>query len=129
MTQPSPHVPTRELAGQLVDQIGEFISLEACLFRAELRETAAKLALSVSYIAGGVCILLAALVVLLGAAAAFLMRLNVAPDIACLIVAVVGMAIGTLLVVTGARSLSGGNLVPARSLRQVSSLGQLIKGH
>jgi hypothetical protein len=128
MTQSSPHMPTRELAGQLVDQIGEFVSLEARLLRAELSESTTRLVSSFGYLASGFCVLLAALVILLGAAAAFLMRLTVAPDVACLIVAVAAIAIGAVLVISGSRSLRAASLVPTRSLRQVSLLGEVIKG-
>jgi hypothetical protein len=126
--QPSSRVPTKEVAARLVDQIGEFVSLETRLLHAELSETATKLASSVGFLAGGLCVLLAALVVLFGAAAAFLIRLNVAPDLACLIVAAVAIAIGGVLVFSGSRILRATNLVPVRAVRQLSLLSDVIKG-
>jgi hypothetical protein len=128
MTQPLPHLPTRDVAAQLVAQLSEFVSLEARLVRAELSETVAKMLSSAGFLAGGFCVLLAALVILLGAAAAFLMRLHIAPDLACLIVAVVAIAIGAVLVISGSRSLRAANFVPARSLRQAFLFAQQIKG-
>ena len=127
MTQPSRHLPTREVAAQLLNQVSEFVSLEARLLRAELSEAVAKTLSSARFLAGGFCVLLAALVILLGAAAAFLMRLHIAPDLACLIVAVLAIAIGAALVISGSRSLRAANFVPARSLRQASLFAQEIK--
>jgi len=128
MTQTSRSVPTRDLMAELVDQVSDLVAVEARLLRAELNETSARLISSIGCLAGGFSVLLAALVILLAAAAALLMRLGVAPDLACLIVGLVGMAIGGGLAMWGVHSLRARSLLPERSLRQMTSLGQLFKG-
>jgi hypothetical protein len=128
MTQPTRPVPTRELTAELVAQIGDLIAIEARLLRAEMKDTSARLLSSAGCLAGGACVTLAALVILLAAGAALLVRLGLAPDVACLIAAIVALAIGAGLVMWGIHSLKAQSLLPERSWRQVSSLGQLFKG-
>jgi len=128
MTQTTRSVPTRELTAELIEQISDLILVEGRLLRAELQETSTRLLSGMVCLAGGFCVLLAALVILLAAGAALLMRLGLAPDLACLVAAAVGLAAGGGLALWGVKSLKARSLLPERSLRQVSSLAQILKG-
>jgi hypothetical protein len=129
MTDASRLVPTRQLMADLAIQLSDLVSIQTRLLRAELGEASAKLVSGMGWLAGGFSILLAGLVILLAAAVALLVRLGLPLDLACLAVAVGSMAIGGVFVASGIRALNTANLIPARSLRLVSALGRLVKGH
>ncbi len=114
--------PTRQLVADLVRQVSDVISIEARLLRTELSEASAKAASGMAFLAGGLAIALAGLFILLGAAAAWLVRLGTPLDIACFIVAAMALLAGGILLVFGMRSLSPAKLLPTRSLNQLSSL-------
>jgi Putative Actinobacterial Holin-X, holin superfamily III len=122
MDHASRSVPTRQLLADLVQQISDLVSIEFRLFRAELGESSARASSGLGFLAGGLCVFLAALVILLIAAAALLVRLGAPPDLACLIVAIGALAVGAILVALGLRALKPAKLVPTRSLNQISSM-------
>ena len=121
MLDTPPSTPTRQLLAELSRQISELVSIEARLFRAELKETSSKLVSAAGMVACGFVLALGGLLALLAAAALFLIRLRVAPDLACVIVAVVGIAVGGGLVLAARHSLSSKIGTP-RTLRQLSTL-------
>jgi uncharacterized membrane protein YbhN (UPF0104 family) len=121
MLDTPPATPTRQLFEEFVEHLSRFASLEARLLRAELKETSSKLVSAAGLIAGAVILVLGAFFSLLAAAALFLVRLRVAPDLACLIVALIVVAIGAVLFFTARQILSKKLGVP-RSLRQLSML-------
>jgi putative superfamily III holin-X len=121
MLDTPPSTPTRQLFEDFVEQLAGLASLEARLFRAELSETLGKIASAAGLTAGALVLALGGLLVLLAAAALFLVRLRVAPDVACLIVAVVAIAGAVALLLVARRVLSKKLGVP-RTLRQVSML-------
>ena len=96
-------------------------SLEARLFRAELRETVSKIASAAGLTAGAVVLALGGFLILLAAAALFLVRLRVPPDVACVIVAVAAIA-GACALLLVARHVLSKKLGTPRTLRQVSML-------
>jgi Putative Actinobacterial Holin-X, holin superfamily III len=113
---------TRRLAGDLLSQIADLMSIEGRLIRAELNETSAKVTSAVIILAGGAVFAFGGLCMLMVAAAAALMRLGVAADMACLIVALVGLGVGSIVLLLGARALSSAEWLPTRSLRQLASI-------
>lgn len=118
---PPPSTPTRQLFEDFVEQLSGLASLEARLFRAELSETVSKIASAAGLTAGAVVLALGGFLILLAAAALFLVRLRVPPDVACLIVAVAAIVgAGALLLV--ARHVLSKKLGAPRTLRQVSML-------
>jgi uncharacterized membrane protein YqjE len=121
MLDTPPSTSTRQLLAELSRQISELVSIEARLFRAELKETSSKLVSAAGMVACGFVLALGGLLALLAAAALFLIRLRVAPDLACVIVAVVGIAVGGGLVLAARHSLSSKIGTP-RTLRQLSTL-------
>ncbi len=121
MLDTPPSTPTRQLFEDFVEQLSRLASLEARLFRAELKETFSKMASAAGLTGGAIVLALGGFLVLLAAAALFLVRLRVPPDLACLIVAVVAIALaGALLLVV--RRLLSKNLGVPRTLRQISKL-------
>ena len=120
MLDTPPSTSTRQLLAELSRQISELVSIEARLFRAELKETSSKLVSAAGMVACGFVLALGGLLALLAAAALFLIRLRVAPDLACVIVAVVGIAVGGGLVLAARHSLSSKIGTP-RTLRQLST--------
>jgi hypothetical protein len=100
-----PSTPTRKLFENFVEQLSQLASLECRLFRAELKETSSKLVSAAGLTAGAIILALGGLLTLLAAAALFLVRLRVPPDVACVIVAVVAIAGGGALLLL-ARHLS-----------------------
>ncbi len=121
MLDTPPSTSTRQLLAELSRQISELVSIEARLFRAELKETSSKLVSAAGMVACGFVLALGGLLALLAAAALFLIRLRVAPDLACVIVAVVGIAVGGGLVLAARHFLSSKIGTP-RTLRQLSTL-------
>ncbi|MBV8961889.1 MAG: phage holin family protein [Hyphomicrobiales bacterium] len=121
MLDTPPSTPTRKLFDDFVEELLGLASLEARLFRAELRETSSKLVSAVGLTVGGVILALGGLFTLLAAAALFLVRLRVPPDLACFIVAVLAFVIGGALLLA-ARHVVSGKLGVPRSLRQLSML-------
>ncbi len=121
MLDTPPSTPTRQLFEDFAEQLSRLASLEARLFRAELKETFSKMASAAGLTGGAIVLALGGFLVLLAAAALFLVRLRVPPDLACLIVAVVAIAVaGALLLVV--RRLLSKNLGVPRTLRQISKL-------
>ncbi len=121
MLDTPPSTPTRQLFEDFAEQLSRLASLEARLFRAELKETFSKMASAAGLTGGAIVLALGGFLVLLAAAALFLVRLRVPPDLACLIVAVVAIALaGALLLVV--RRLLSKNLGVPRTLRQISKL-------
>jgi hypothetical protein len=128
MTEISKPIPTFELTAELLEKLSSFVSVELRLLRAELAESSTKAFSGMGWLAAGFALLLAALLMLLDAADALLVRLGMPPDLAYLIVSVAAMAIGLTLSAQGISALKSANLKPARSLEQASSLGRTIKG-
>jgi len=111
-----------ELLADLVRQILLLLSLEVDLARSELAENSARAARGLGAIVAGAVFLLAGFFFLLAAACAFLVRIGVPVDVACLIVAVVVLLVGGLMLRSGARVCEPRNWLPRRTLGQISSL-------
>ncbi len=129
MTQPPRSVPISRLTGDLVDRLARLVSVEIRLMRAELAESSARALSGIGWVAGAFCLLLAGLVMLLAAAAALLTRLGLAPDVACLLIAAAAITIGAALAAFGLGTFKKVSFVPKRALRQIASLGQIMKGN
>ena len=108
-----------ELFGSLVTQLSTLFRKEVQLARAEVGEKVGQATGSVAYLAvGGV--LLLALIILLEAVVAFLAYLGVPVPWARLIVGVVLALVGYGLVRSGLSGLKTSNLVPNRTVEQLS---------
>jgi Putative Actinobacterial Holin-X, holin superfamily III len=121
MLDTPPSTPTRQLFADLTGRISELMSIEARLFRAELSETSSKVLSAAGLGAFGIILALGGLLALLAAAALFLMRLDVAPDVSCLVVAVIAI-VGAGALFLAARHFLSTRLGAPRSLKQLSTL-------
>jgi len=110
-----------ELFADLLTQVSRLLTLEFDLARAELAESSSRAAGGLGKVAVGGVFLLAGLFFLLAAICAFLVRLGVPVDVSCLIVAVAVMAAGYFCLKSGASAFEPRNLLPRRSLGQISS--------
>jgi hypothetical protein len=111
-----------ELLADLVRQVSSLWTIELDLARAELSESSSRAVVGIVKVAVGAVFLLAGLFFLLAALTAFLVRLGLPVDLSCLIVAVVALIGGGLALRAGARAFQPSNLLPRRSIQQVSSL-------
>ncbi len=109
-----------ELFGNLVTQLSTLFRKEVQLASAEVSEKVGQATGSVAYLAIGGVLLLAALIILLEAVVAFVASLGVPEPWARLIVAVVVALIGYALVRSGMSGLKSSNLVPNRTVEQLS---------
>jgi hypothetical protein len=113
---------TPQLIVELIRQVQRLISIEIDLAKAELAQSAGSLSSGAIALAAGAAIAFVGFIFLFAAASAFLVRLGVPLDGACLIVAVVGLIVGFLLLRSGAKALRPEKLLPTRSFAQLSSL-------
>jgi hypothetical protein len=109
-----------ELFGNLVSQLSTLFRKEVQLARAEMGEKVGQATGSVALLAAGGVLLLAALIILLEAVVAFVASFGVPVPWARLIVAVVVALVGYALVRSGMSGLKASNLVPNRTVEQLS---------
>lgn len=109
-----------ELFGNLVDQLSTLFRKEVQLARAEVGEKMGQATGSVAYLAIGGVLLLAALIILLEALVAFVAYLGVPVPWARLIVGVAVALVGYGLLRSGMSGLKTSNLVPNRTVEQLS---------
>jgi uncharacterized membrane protein YccF (DUF307 family) len=111
-----------ELLAQLLKQVTALWTIEVDLVRAELAESSSRAMGGVAKVAAGAVFLLAGFFFLLAALTALLVRLGLPVDLSCLIVAVVALIAGGLLLRAGMSAFASRNLLPRRSIDQISSL-------
>jgi hypothetical protein len=118
--QAGPAIP--ELFADLLKQVSTLVAIELDLARAELSLSFERLAGGVGKVAVGAVLLLAGLFFVLAAICAFLVRLGLPVDLACLAVGAVVTIVGYLLLRWGTDAFVPSKLLPRRSLAQISSL-------
>jgi hypothetical protein len=116
-----------ELVSQLTTDLATLVRKESELVRTEVGEKLQSAGKAAGEIAAGGILLLAALGVLLAALVQALAE-YMHPAFAALLVGVAVAAAGVLLLRTGLKMLSPGNLTPDRSARQLRKDAQLMKG-
>ena len=117
--QPSPGII--ELLTDLLRQVRSLWATEIELARTELAKSSSQAAGGVAKVAVGAVFLLAGFFFLLAALTAFLVRLGLPVDLSCLIVAVLALLGGWLILRAGVSAFAPGNLLPRRSINQISS--------
>src|SRR3984885_5978556 len=114
--------PTLELLGVLAEQTRSLVQVELSLLRAELRERGASISSSLTKVGVGFIFLPIGLTLIFVAISLALRRFGIPADLAFLIVAVVAIAVGCLALISGLRGLRPSQLVPSKSISQISSL-------
>ncbi len=116
----SPSVRTiPELFSDAVGQLAKLVGNEFDLARAELSEKAGQAGRAVGMIGAGAVILIPALVLLLFAVSAALIRSGLSDPVAYLIVGLGAALLSAVLIAVGMSRLSGGALKPTVTLDQV----------
>lgn len=108
-----------ELFGDAVGQLAKLIGNEFALARAELSEKMAQAGRAAAMIGAGAAIMIPALVLLLFAAAAALIRSGLSDPVAYLIAGGGAAVVAGALIAVGLERLSGDALKPSVTLEQV----------
>ncbi|MEA2195841.1 MAG: hypothetical protein QOG42_2558 [Solirubrobacteraceae bacterium] len=108
-----------ELFSDAVGQLAKLVGNEFDLARAELSEKAGQAGRAVGMIGAGAVILIPALVLLLFAVSAALIRSGLSDPVAYLIVGLGTALLSAVLIAVGMSRLSGGALKPTITLDQV----------
>ena len=108
-----------ELFGDAVSQLAKLVGNEFALARAELSEKMAQAGRAAAMIGAGAAIMIPALVLLLFAAAAALIRSGLSDPVAYLIAGGGAAVVAGALIAVGLERLSGDALKPSVTLEQV----------
>jgi hypothetical protein len=108
-----------ELFGDAVGQLAKLVGNEFALARAELSEKMAQVGRAAAMIGAGAAIMIPALVLLLFAAAAALIRSGLSDPVAYLIAGGGAAVVAGVLIAVGLERLSGDALKPSVTLEQV----------
>lgn len=108
-----------ELFGEAVGQLAKLVGNEFALARAELSEKMAQAGRAAAMIGAGAVIMIPALVLLLFAAAAALIRSGLSDSVAYLIAGGAAAVVAGALIAVGLQRLSGDALKPSVTLEQV----------
>lgn len=120
---------TLELLGDLAEQTRSLAQIELSLVRAELRERGALVSSSLTKVGVGLVFLPIGLALIFVALSLALRRFGIPADLAFLIVALLLIALGSLVLISGLKGLKPSRLIPSKSISQVSSLlGELQDG-
>ena len=113
--------------GDTVARATDLIQIEFRLFKAELAEKTVRLRAGLALILAGAVLLAAALFLLLQAIVLALVSAGMSPTGATLLVAVVTIAIGFALTMSGRKQLDADNLVPDRTVTDIQRDTVLVK--
>ena len=119
MAMPNDNRSVPELFTDLVTQLTTLFRKEIQLARTEVSEKVTVAASGIGYIVGGAVLGIAALVILLQAAVAWLVRAGIPDQWANLIVGVAVAVIAFVLVRMGMNSLKADKLTPAKTVEQL----------
>jgi hypothetical protein len=108
-----------ELFGEAVGQLAKLVGNEFALARAEFSEKMAQAGRAAAMIGAGAAIMIPALVLLLFAAAAALIRTGLSDPVAYLITGGGAAIVAGALIAVGLQRLSGDALKPSLTLEQV----------
>jgi Putative Actinobacterial Holin-X, holin superfamily III len=107
------------LVGDSVEQVAKLLQNEANLAKAELSAKLAEAGRAVGYLAAATIFATPAIVMLLFALAQFLVQQGFSPAAGHLISAVVALAIGGLLAMTGIQKLKAWSPTPSVTVREI----------
>jgi hypothetical protein len=116
-----------DIVADLGDQIGHLFRTELRLVEAEAEDKVKKVATSIVPVIAGTIVALSAILILLMAAAAFLIEQGLAASLSHAIVAVAAAIGGYVLIRSGMARLSGTSLAPKRTIGQLQQDAELAK--
>jgi hypothetical protein len=121
--------PTLELLGELAEQTRSLAQVELALVRAELSERGALVSSNLTKLGAGLVCLPIGVALFLVAVSLALRRFGIPADLAFLIVALLAIAAGSFVMISGLKGLKPSRLAPSKSISQISSLlGELHDG-
>jgi hypothetical protein len=121
--------PTLELLGELAEQTRSLAQVEMALVRAELSERGALVSSNLTKLGAGLVCLPIGVALFLVAVSLALGRFGIPADLAFLIVALLAIAAGSFVMISGLKGLKPSRLAPSKSISQISSLlGELHDG-
>jgi hypothetical protein len=125
----APHINRSipEVFSDLIAQLTTLLRKEGQLARTEVSEKIAHVASGLGLAMAGAVLAVPALVILLEAGVAALMRTGMSMSLAALIVGGVALAIGIALLMVGMGRLKASNLVPEKTLHQLQRDAQVAK--
>jgi hypothetical protein len=123
------HRSVSELFADALNQFSKLMRNEFQLARAELSVKAGEMMSAVGLLIGAGLFVIPTIVLLLMAVAAWMEELGLAPSVANLIAAVVGLVITGILAAIGANRLKSNSLVPERTLDQLQRDVAAAKEH
>jgi hypothetical protein len=115
------------LLGDTAEQLGKLLQNEAQLARAELSQKMSQAATGLAYVLGAALLGIPVLVLLLISLALFLVQQGLAPALAHLVAAGVGLAVAIVLALVGSKYLKPAELKPRMTLHQVERDVQTAK--
>lgn len=118
---------TPSLFGDAIAQMGDLFRIELRLFRTEIDEKVSQATRSVVFVAVGGVLLLAAILVLLGAAVDWVASLGLERYWAGVIVGLVIAVLGGIFLIKAMSDLKFSKLKPSRTLDQVQKGFALVK--
>ena len=110
-----------------VSRATDLIQLEVRVFKAELDEKLSHVKAGLSLIVSGAIFIAGALFLLLQAAVLVLVEAGLSPALATLLVAGAAIVIGLAFMLTGRKQMSGGALVPERTIHDLQRDTRLVK--
>lgn len=116
-----------DLLGDLVTQSSTLVREEVRLVRAEMNEKVGQVGTAAGSIGVAGALLLAGLVILLQAVAAFLVSFGLSVAVSHLLVGLVVAAIGYGMLRAGLNRMKATNLTPERTTRQVAQDATVVK--
>jgi ribose/xylose/arabinose/galactoside ABC-type transport system permease subunit len=122
-----PHRGFPDLIGDLIRELINLMRGEARLAKAEVTQKIIAVGMALGLIAGGLALVMAALVIFLEAAVAALVENGLSATISTLIVGVAVLVIAGILIFIGIRRIKGENLTPTKTLQQLQRDAALAK--
>ncbi|MDO9383554.1 MAG: phage holin family protein [Hyphomicrobiaceae bacterium] len=127
MANDNPSIP--DLISTALGQASRLIRDEVQLAKAEMSANVTDAVRPVGFLIGGACVVMAALVMLLAALAAFLVQQGWSDPASKLLAALCGAGLGSVLFWLGVSRLGENSLMPARTVQQVREDVTAVKEH
>ena len=116
-----------EAASETISRASQLVQLELRVFRAELAEKAVQVRTGLAFVVAGAVLATAALFLILQAIVIWLVEAGLSPAVATLLVAVVCIAIGFGLAMSGRKKLEADGLTPDRTIDDIQRDSTLVK--
>ncbi|HEU5017099.1 MAG TPA: phage holin family protein [Pseudolabrys sp.] len=121
--------PVSELFADALNQFSKLLRNEIRLARAEFSMKVSRATIAVGMLAGAVLFLIATLVLLLLAFAAWMIEIGLAVSVGCVVAGGLGLLIVAILGAIGLNRLKADSLVPNRTMDQLQQDAAAVREH